>query len=191
MAEHGHVSERAQHGTFANGLARRTLDSERRPTGPFAMGLWTLLEAGSRVGLSRRDILRFGVAGLAAIGLAGLLTACDGVAGEGDQQQTDAECPPDAIGIAAPQGAAASGFDQTELVVPAGERFTICLDNGDTGVQHNFAAYLERGGDLIGKTEIETAPAVQTAELGPLDAGEYWYQCDVHPTTMTGTMVAQ
>jgi plastocyanin len=75
-------------------------------------------------------------------------------------------------------------------VVPAGERFTICFDNRDTGVQHNFAAYEEQGGDVLGRTEIESAPAVQTLELGPLDAGEYWYQCDVHPTTMTGTLIA-
>lgn len=135
--------------------------------------------------------MRYVVIGLVAFGVAILLTACGGDEGEGDRQEAGGECPAEAMTTTAPPGAAADGFDKTELVVPAGERFTICFENGDTGVQHNFAAYEEQGGDVLGRTGIESAPATQTLELGPLDAGEYWYQCDVHPTTMTGTLIAE
>jgi len=88
-----------------------------------------------------REALRYGaVVGLAALVLAGLLSACGGDEGQNDEQPAGAECPPGAIAISAPSGAAAAGFDKTELVVPAGERFTVCFDNMDTGIQHNFAA---------------------------------------------------
>lgn len=156
---------------------------------------------GDRV-LSRRDLLHYALLGAGALSLSGLLGACAG----GDQAATpespaqgeppspggpEGECPPDGIEIGAPPGAATDGFDKTELVAPAGKQFTICFSNRDEGIPHNFAAYVEQGGEVLGATEIETGPTFQTLTLGPLDPGEYWYQCDVHPTTMTGTLRVQ
>ena len=81
-------------------------------------------------------------------------------------------------------------WDTSCLVAPAGEAFTVNIDNQDAGIPHNFDLLTEEGGDEIGKTAVEPGPVQQTLDVDPLDAGEYFYVCDVHPTTMTGTLVA-
>jgi plastocyanin len=79
-------------------------------------------------------------------------------------------------------------FDKEELTAPAG-RIVIELDNQDAGVVHNVAVY--RGsnarGEEMGATDLEVGPLEQTLEL-ELEPGEYYYQCDAHPTTMSGTL---
>ena len=81
-------------------------------------------------------------------------------------------------------------WDTSCLVAPAGEAFTVNVDNQDAGIPHNFDLLTEEGGDEIGKTAVEPGPVQQTLDVDALDAGEYFYVCDVHPTTMTGTLVA-
>jgi hypothetical protein len=80
-----------------------------------------------------------------------------------------------------------TSFTSNCLVAPEGEEFTITYDNPDP-ILHNFAVYTEQGGDLIDGTPQETGPVVQELPLEPLDAAEYFFQCDVHPTTMLGTL---
>ena len=70
---------------------------------------------------------------------------------------------------------------------------TLTHNNNDPGQQHNWALYPDEesaiAGDLIlAATEIEGGPGTQTLNFGPLTAGEYYYQCDVHPQ-MNGTLV--
>jgi plastocyanin len=81
-----------------------------------------------------------------------------------------------------------STFDVTELEAPAGP-ITIKFDNKDAGVVHNVAVYPgdDASQDPIAATELESGPIVQELTL-TLDAGEYFYQCDAHPTTMKGTL---
>ena len=94
--------------------------------------------------------------------------------------------------IAAPPGAAGNGFDTDCLAAPAGEAFTIDFDNQDTGQIHNVGIYQSPGGEAFFQGETITAPDTATYEVEPIDeAGQYHFQCDVHPTTMTGTFVVQ
>jgi plastocyanin len=96
------------------------------------------------------------------------------------------------VTLAAPEGAAADGFSTDELSVPADEPFTLEFDNEDPSVAHNVVIF--DGPD-------EDAPALFTGELvtGPITAdysveavpeGKYFFHCEVHPTTMMGTMTA-
>jgi len=80
-------------------------------------------------------------------------------------------------------------FEQRSLAAPAGE-VTIAFDNRDQGVSHNVHVFRgnDASGDDIGATEIETGAIRQTLALGDLAAGSYFYQCDVHPSQMTGTL---
>lgn len=82
-------------------------------------------------------------------------------------------------------------FDVGELSAPARTAFTIVFDNRDQGVPHNLAVY--RFGppakDAVANTPTKPGPETQRLAVSPLEAGRYFYQCDVHPTTMTGTLV--
>ncbi len=83
-------------------------------------------------------------------------------------------------------------FDKDTLEEPAGESFTIVFDNQDDATPHNFAIYTDdSASDVIAATDIESGPVVQELAVDPLDAGEYFFRCDVHPTTMTGTLIVQ
>jgi hypothetical protein len=101
--------------------------------------------------------------------------------GGGDECGADGEIALDivAIGIA---------WDTTCLVAPAGEAFTVNIDNQDAGIPHNLDLLTEEGGDQIAATEVEPGPVQQTLDVDPLDVGSYFYLCDVHPN-MTGTLV--
>jgi plastocyanin len=81
-------------------------------------------------------------------------------------------------------------FDTTCIEVPAGEGFTIAFDNQDAGVQHNVAVY-PSADDLtnpIMKGDVITGVDQIEYQVDPLDEGEYHFQCDIHPTSMTGTV---
>ena len=100
-----------------------------------------------------------------------------------------------------PQGTASAGgtveikasgstlkFDKEKLSAAAGT-VTIAFDNQDSGIPHNISVHegADAKGKTLGKTDLETGPVTQELKLD-LKAGSYYYQCDVHPTTMKGTL---
>ncbi len=76
-------------------------------------------------------------------------------------------------------------FDTASLSAPAGP-ITIIFNNDDTAIAHNIQFFA--GSQSIGMTEIKTGPATDTLSLGTLAPGSYFYKCDVHPTTMKGSL---
>jgi hypothetical protein len=100
-------------------------------------------------------------------------------------------CPKGGLQLAAPSGAAASGFAETTLTAPANKDFTICFDNQDTGVQHNVDVFDKQRGTSIAAGGILTGIASELLDVPGQPAGTYFYQCDVHPTTMTGTLTVK
>jgi hypothetical protein len=83
-------------------------------------------------------------------------------------------------------------FNTDCLAAPAGEAFTIDFDNQDAGQLHNVAIYESPGGSERFKGEIITGPDQVTYEVDPIEEpAQYAFQCDVHPTTMTGTFVVE
>jgi plastocyanin len=81
-----------------------------------------------------------------------------------------------------------NAFEPEELEAPAG-RITIEFDNKDGGVVHNVHVFTgdSSDGEDVGETELQPGPEQQTLEL-ELEAGEYYYVCDAHPTTMEGSL---
>jgi mono/diheme cytochrome c family protein/plastocyanin len=84
-------------------------------------------------------------------------------------------------------------FDTDKLLGVAGKELTITFDNKDAGIPHNIHFF--KGEDATGAdaglTELAAGPIVQTLKIGPFDAGRYYYQCDVHPGTMTGILTVE
>jgi len=57
-------------------------------------------------------------------------------------------------------------------------------------VPHNIAIYTDdSAAESLFVGELVTGPKQVTYEVGALDPGTYFFRCDVHPTTMTGTFV--
>jgi nitrite reductase (NO-forming) len=81
-------------------------------------------------------------------------------------------------------------FDTDCLAAPADTPFTIAFDNQDAGVPHNVSIYTD---DTATKAlftgEMVNGPKKVTYSVKGLPAGTYFFRCDVHPTTMTGTFI--
>ena len=82
-------------------------------------------------------------------------------------------------------------FDKTTLSAPAGT-VTFELDNQDPGQPHNLHIY--KGADVSGESmassPLNVGPTKDTLEV-TLEKGEYFFQCDVHPTTMAGKLTIE
>lgn len=79
-------------------------------------------------------------------------------------------------------------FSTNKLEVPAGQPFIIEFENKEA-VQHDVAIY--DGSTNLFRGEIFGGPRTVRYTVPALKAGEYKFQCDVHPTAMFGTIVAK
>jgi nitrite reductase (NO-forming) len=99
-----------------------------------------------------------------------------------------AACKPD--GTALTIGSEQMAFTTDCLAAPADTQFTIAFDNQDLGVPHNVSIYRDdSAGDALFIGDLITGPDKITYKVSALPAGTYYFQCDVHPTTMSGTFV--
>ena len=78
-------------------------------------------------------------------------------------------------------------FDAETIEAPAGETWTITLVNDDSA-PHNISIYTEEGGELIVEGDVIEGGQTVEVEVPALDAGEYFFVCDIHPD-MNGTVV--
>ena len=124
-------------------------------------------------------------------GAAGLAMLAGGVALVAAPPHGEGEEGPPPVAIAAPPNAAADGFAQTAVTVPAETPFEIAFDNQDPGVPHNVFIAEEEGGTNLFEGPTINGPSTTTYAIEePLAEGDYFFFCSIHPTTMTGTMTA-
>ncbi len=97
------------------------------------------------------------------------------------------------LALAAPEGAAAEGYSTDALSAPADEPFTIAFDNADPSVPHNVVLFdgPDAEAPALFTGEVITGPAQVDYRVEPVPEGEYFFHCEVHPTTMTGTLTAE
>jgi cytochrome c oxidase subunit II len=73
-------------------------------------------------------------------------------------------------------------FDKTCMQVSAGQPFKIDFDNKDAGTPHNVAIYTDSSTtQSLFRGAIVTGPRDIVYSVSPLDAGTYYFHCDVHP----------
>lgn len=79
-------------------------------------------------------------------------------------------------------------FDKKELTLPADSEVTVEFNNKEV-TSHNFAAYTsQEAAEAIFKGEIFAGPATKRLVFKTPAKGTYFFRCDVHPTTMLGTL---
>jgi plastocyanin len=113
--------------------------------------------------------------------LLGAVAAAGVVSFPGEEQEKEAGAP--AVEIAASNLA----FDKKELKVPAEKEFEIAFNNKDAQ-PHNIAILDAQGAPKF-RGEVVTGPKETIYKVDPIPAGDYKFQCDVHPN-MSGTVAA-
>lgn len=79
-------------------------------------------------------------------------------------------------------------FDRDELRAPAMAQVVVVLDNQDEGVLHNFSLYeSEAVQEALTIGELFAGVETREHEFETRESGTYFFRCDVHPDTMTGT----
>ena len=83
----------------------------------------------------------------------------------------------------------AESFSPTALSAPADERFTITYRNAHTGVLHNLSLYTDASAArALFRDDPFAGPRTVRYRVRALPSGTYFFRCDVHPSTMTGTL---
>jgi plastocyanin len=79
-------------------------------------------------------------------------------------------------------------FSAPCMVANAGEAFTIHFVNNDA-MPHDVAVYNDnsRSNELM-RGEIQNGEGEMDYPVDALDAGQYYFDCTVHPTDMNGTL---
>ena len=94
------------------------------------------------------------------------------------------------VALTAPAGAAAKGFDPTKLTFQAEVPTNLNFDNQDPSVSHNVVIYQGKDdkGPVVFTGALTSGPSTTPYNVPGLAAGAYYFHCEVHPTTMIGSI---
>jgi plastocyanin len=81
-------------------------------------------------------------------------------------------------------------FTTSTLSFPADKPVTLKFDNKDS-TAHNVGIYDKKGGKELFKGSVVTGPTSTDYKVSPLKAGTYYFQCDIHPDSMKGTLTVK
>ena len=79
-------------------------------------------------------------------------------------------------------------FSSDTITLKADEEVEIRFDNNDRAVQHNITILGQDPSRPVFRGELVTGVATATYRFHAPGAGEYKFQCDIHPTQMKGTV---
>ena len=83
-------------------------------------------------------------------------------------------------------------FSVRQITASPGVQVTIIFENREP-IPHNVSFYTNRSAtSAIYKSELVTGPTTVTERFtSPSSPGSYFFRCDAHPDTMTGTFTVQ
>ena len=101
--------------------------------------------------------------------------------------------PPAAQSVTINLTAKGLSFDKSSITVSAGAKVTVNFNNQDSGIPHNFSVYTNSSASsTVFVGQIITGPGTATYQFtAPLTPGTYFFRCDVHPASMTGSFIVQ
>jgi plastocyanin len=104
-------------------------------------------------------------------------------------------CGKGTVEVIAPVGAAGAGFKTPSVTATSGD-FQLCFNNEDAGVTHNVAIFKDQAAATSGAPALASdtpfaGPKLDTFSVKGLSPGSYYFHCDVHPGTMTGTLTVK
>jgi plastocyanin len=83
-------------------------------------------------------------------------------------------------------------FSPRTLSAPANTPVTVRMNNEDAGVLHNFSVYNNAQAQTrIFVGDLHTGPGIKDSMFTTPAPGNYFFRCDVHPDTMTGTFTVR
>ena len=111
----------------------------------------------------------------------------------GTGEETGGGGGPQVVALVAPKGAAVTGFQPTTLSVAADKPIELDFTNQDPGIQHNVVIFREDPAKNPNATPVFSGDLVTgvnkaTYAVPALPAGTLYFHCEVHPTTMVGTI---
>ena len=150
---------------------------------PFLGAVVAFLILGTFWLLSTRQVARPAIASLGVLGVALILAA--GVAGAllGEREFGEGEGGEGEIRISAENIA----FSTDSMDLPAATKVTVVFENKES-VPHNWSMYQSKGGDPIAQGKVLNTPGSEDVSFTSPEAGTYYFQCDVHPDQMNGTV---
>ena len=174
--EDGAITEAQLQGQ-ADMYARRKLIDEIVGTGVPAVAAYD-------TGEKRSPVLALLYLLIPIMAIAFLLANNDGGSAEADAEPPGGE--PTGIVLVAANVA----FDKDTVTLPA-EATTVTLENEDSA-PHNFSIYEDDSAeaDLFVGAEVG-AGSTADYEIPALEPGEYFFRCDLHPSSMVGTVTVE
>lgn len=168
----------------------RVLLTSNEHVAPFiALALAIFVLLGGWLISTREHIGRAAFGGLVAFVAVAVVGA--GIAGAvKGERKFETKGGPAEAGLPTPVELAAKSlsFDLKSFELPGSVKVRVAFNNEDTGVPHNLGIYDKEGGTELFKGDIVTGPKKVTYEFTAPAPGEYYFQCDVHPTQMSGTV---
>jgi hypothetical protein len=83
-------------------------------------------------------------------------------------------------------------FDKRTLSAASAQPVQLAFDNQDPGQLHNFALYTNnRATTKIFGGDFTTGPTNTIYRFPAPPPGSYFFRCDTHPDTMTGTFTSR
>ncbi|MDQ3689507.1 MAG: cupredoxin domain-containing protein [Chloroflexota bacterium] len=140
-----------------------------------------------------RTFLRRGMVLTTAIALVALMAACSSPAESTDASDGGGNAGGGTVAVTAGAvelSADDLAFDANVIQATAGEAFTITFTNNEAA-QHNISVYTEEGGEEIVIGDVIGEGETVEVQVPALDAGEYFFVCDIHPDIMMGSVVVE